>query len=147
MIIREILAFKGGATFSTSPEKPVVEAIQQMVERSIGSLIVLDDTGKMVGIITERDILRAVHKYACDLGTFKVTDLMTTRLIVGGPEDTVDHVRGMMTENHIRHLPVVEGAALLGVITFHDVAKACLNEASFQNKLLKGYIKNWPEEE
>lgn len=147
MIIREILAFKGGTTFSTSPEKPVMEAIQQMVERSIGSLIVLDDAGKMIGIITERDILRAVHKYASGLSEYKVSDLMTTRLIVGGPEDTVDQVRGMMTENHIRHLPVVEGDNLLGVITFHDVAKVCLNEASFENKLLKRYIKHWPDQQ
>ena len=146
MVIREILALKGGATFSTAPEKPLAEAIQQMVERSIGSLIVLDDAGKMIGIITERDILRAVHKYSFDLSQHKVQDIMTTRLIIGGPEDTVDQVRGMMTENHIRHLPVLEGDTLLGVLTFHDVAKACLNEASFQNKLLKGYIKNWPEE-
>lgn len=146
MIVREILAFKGGETFSITPEKPVTEAIQQMVERNIGSLIVLDSAGKMVGIITERDILRAVHKYACDLNKYKVTDLMTTRLIVGGPDDSVDHLRSMMTENHVRHLPVVEGGTLLGVISFHDVAKACLNEANFQNKLLKGYIKNWPEE-
>lgn len=147
MIIREILAFKGGTTFSTSPEKPVMEAIQQMVERSIGSLIVLDDAGKMIGIITERDILRAVHKYTSGLSKYKVSDLMTTRLIVGGPEDTVDQVRGMMTENHIRHLPVVEGDNLLGVITFHDVAKVCLNEASFENKLLKRYIKHWPDQQ
>lgn len=147
MIIREILAFKGGATYSTSPEKPVAEAIQQMVERSIGSLIVLDDAGKMIGIITERDILRAVHKYGGDLNQYTVSDLMTTHLVVGGPEDTVDQVRGMMTENHIRHLPVMEDGKLLGVITFHDVAKACLNEASFENKLLKRYIKNWPEAE
>lgn len=147
MIIREILAFKGGTTFSTSPEKPVMEAIQQMVERSIGSLIVLDDAGKMIGIITERDILRAVHKYTSGLSKYKVSDLMTSRLIVGGPEDTVDQVRGMMTENHIRHLPVVEGDNLLGVITFHDVAKVCLNEASFENKLLKRYIKHWPDQQ
>ena len=147
MIIREILAFKGGDTFSTSPDQSVAVAIQQMAERNIGSLIVLDEAGKMVGIITERDILRAVHKHHYDLSKFTVRDLMTAKLIIGAPEDSVDHVRGMMTENHIRHLPVVEGDHLLGVITFHDVAKACLNEASFQNKLLKRYIKNWPEQE
>lgn len=147
MIVREILAFKGGATFSTSPETPVMEAIKQMAERSIGSLIVLDEAGKMTGIITERDILRAVHKYACDLNQHRVGDLMTTRLVVGQPEDTVDQVRSMMTENHIRHLPVQEGDVLLGVITFHDVAKACLKEAHFENKLLKHYIKNWPEQD
>ena len=147
MIIRDILTIKGGETYSITPEKPVTEAIHQMVERDIGSLVVLDMAGKMVGIITERDILRASYKYACDLGKFKVADLMTSRLIVGGPEDTVDYVRGIMTENRVRHLPVVEGDDLLGIITFHDVAKACLSEASFENLLLKRYIKHWPGQE
>lgn len=147
MIIRDILALKGGETYSISPEEPVAQAIQHMVERNIGSLIVSDVAGKMIGIITERDILRAVHKYGCDLSKYRVCDLMTTRLVVGNPEDTVDQVRGMMTENHIRHLPVQEGDTLLGVITFHDVAKACLNEADFENKLLKHYIKNWPQQD
>ena len=147
MIIRDILAIKGGETFSISPEILVTEAIHQMVDRNIGSLVVLDSHDKMIGIITERDILRASYKHACDLGKFKVQDLMTTELIVGGPEDTVDYVRGIMTENHIRHLPVVDGDNLLGVITFHDVAKACLTDVNFENQLLKRYIKHWPEQE
>ena len=147
MIIREILTLKGGETYSTTPEKHVTEAIQQMVERNIGSLIVLDEARKMIGIITERDILRAAYKHACDLSKCTVKELMTTRLIVGGPEDTVDYVRGIMTENHVRHLPVVEEGNLLGLITFHDVAKACMNEASFENQLLKRYIKHWPEQQ
>ncbi len=147
MIIRDILAIKGGETFSISPEIPVTEAIHQMVDRNIGSLVVLDSKGKMIGIVTERDILRASYKYACDLGKFKVQDLMTKELIVAGPEDTVDYVRGIMTENHIRHLPVVDGENLMGVITFHDVAKACLTDANFENQLLKRYIKHWPEPE
>lgn len=147
MITRDILAIKGGETFSVSPEIAVTEAIHQMVDRNIGSLVVLDGNGKMIGIITERDILRASYKHAGDLGKFKVQDLMTSKLIVAGPEDTVDYVRGIMTENHIRHLPVVDGDDLLGVITFHDVAKACLTDVSFENQLLKRYIKHWPEQE
>lgn len=147
MNVRDVLAVKSGEIFSVSPDSPITEAIRLMVESDIGSLVVLDGAGKMIGIITERDMLRASHKYSGDLSQLKVSDLMKTRLIVSGPEDTVDYVRGIMTENHIRHLPVVDAETLLGVITFHDVAKACLNDARFENQLLKRYIKQWPEEE
>lgn len=145
MIVRDVLAVKSGEIFSISPEAMVTESISSMVEHNIGSLMVMDAAGKMLGIITERDIMRSAHKYSCDLSKLKVADLMTTRLILSGPDDSVDFVRGIMTENRIRHLPVVEGDKLLGVITFHDVAKACLKEISFENQLLKKYIKHWPE--
>jgi len=147
MNVRDVLAVKSGEIFSVSPDTPVTEAIRLMVESDIGALVVLDGAGKMIGIITERDMLRASHKYSGDLSKLKVTDLMSRRLIVSGPEDTVDYVRGIMTENHIRHLPVMDADTLLGVITFHDVAKACLHDVSFENRLLKRYIKQWPDEE
>lgn len=147
MNVRDVLAVKSGEIFSVSPDSPVTEAIRLMVNSDIGSLVVLDGAGQMIGILTERDILRASHQYSGDLSKLVVTDLMSTRLIVSGPEDTVDYVRGIMTENHIRHLPVMDAGTLLGVITFHDVAKACLNDVSFENQLLKRYIKQWPDEE
>jgi CBS domain-containing protein len=145
MIVRDVLLVKSGETFSIPPESQITDSIRLMVEHDIGSLVVMDSAGKMIGIITERDIMRAAHKYSCDLGKLTVRDLMTSRLIVCGPDDTVDYVRGIMTKNHIRHLPVVDEENLLGVITFHDVARACLNEANFENELLKRYIKHWPE--
>lgn len=147
MFAHEILAVKGEGSgiFSTSPDNPVPAAIEMMVQHNIGSLLVLNAAGLLLGIITERDILRATHKHACDLTKLKVSDLMTTNLIVAGPEDTVNYVRGIMTENHIRHLPVVDGDKVLGMITFHDVAKASYKEITFENELLKKYIKHWPE--
>lgn len=145
MIIREILTLKGaGEICSISPEQPVAEAVRLMVEHDVGSLVV-KGKDRMVGLITERDVLRAVNEKGGDMSSLKVSELMTTEPIIGCPEDTVDYLRGVMTEHRISHLPVVEGDALLGVISFHDVAKACLKEASFENRLLKRYIKNWPE--
>lgn len=146
MLLRDVLTVKGGSIFSVAPEVPVTEAIGRMVSHDIGSLVVLDATGKVAGIITERDILRAAHKHACDLARLRVKDLMTTRLLQAGPEDTVDQARAIMTENRIRHLPVMLGDELLGVVTFHDVARAVLEQTRFENQLLKKYIKDWPEE-
>lgn len=146
MLVRDVLAVKAGDIFSTSPDTPVTEAIGMMVSRNIGSLVVLDAVGKVAGIITERDVMRAAHKHACDLTRLKVKALMTTRLVLAGPEDPVDHARSIMTENRIRHLPVMQGDKLLGLLTFHDVAKAVLEQTNFENQLLKKYIKDWPEE-
>jgi len=145
MNVRDILAVKSGEIYSISPANLVTEAISLMVQHNIGSLMVLDAAGVLVGIITERDILRATHKYSCDLTKLKVSDLMTTDLIVAGLEDTVNYVRMIMTENRIRHLPIMDGDKVLGLITFHDVAKASYKEITFENELLKKYIKHWPE--
>ena len=145
MIVRDVLAVKGNEVFSIPPSDSVTEAIRHMVEHNIGSLVVFDSAGLLAGIITERDILRAAHKYSCDLSKLKVSDLMTTKMIVAGPEDTVNYARGIMTESRIRHLPIVDGEKLLGLITFHDVAKASFKEVTFENELLKKYIKHWPE--
>ena len=67
--------------------------------------------------------------------------------VCGSPGDSIDHLREVMTKNHVRYLPVREGEKLLGVISFHDVAKSVIKETSFENRLLKRYIKNWPGDE
>jgi CBS domain-containing protein len=145
MIIREILTLKGDAEiYSIAPEQSVADAVRLMVQHDVGSLVVRGKD-RMVGLVTERDVLRALNEKGCDVSRVKVSELMTTEPIIGNPEDTVDYLRGVMTEHRISHLPVVEGESLLGVISFHDVAKACVKEASFENRLLKRYIKNWPE--
>ena len=99
----------------------------------------------MVGLLTERDVLRGFNQHGGDFMAKTVSQMMVTEPIIGSPDDTVDYVRGVMTENRVSHLPVMEGDSLLGIISFHDVARACLNAADFENRLLKRYIKHWPE--
>ena len=144
MIIREILTIKGGDIFAIEPDQLVSEAVEVMVKHDVGSLIVRQD-GIMVGLLTERDVLRGLNARGCELIAVKVSELMVTEPIIGNPDDTVDYVRGVMTENRVSHLPVMDGETLLGVISFHDVARACLNAADFENRLIKRYIKHWPE--
>lgn len=144
MIVRDILTVKGGDIYSTTPSESLGHAVRLMVENDIGSLVVKEgDT--MVGLITERDVLRELVRHGCNLTTLLVSDLMITEPIIAGLDDTVDYVRGVMTEHRISHMPVLQDDRLLGIISFHDVAKACLREASFENLLLKRYIKHWPE--
>ncbi len=144
MIIRDILTIKGSEICTISPTQTVADAIALMVQHDFGSLVVRQD-GVMVGLLTERDVLRGFNQYGESFIAQTVSGMMVTEPIIGSPDDTVDYVRGVMTENRVSHLPVMDGDELLGIISFHDVARACLNAADFENRLLKRYIKHWPE--
>ncbi|HYP67919.1 MAG TPA: CBS domain-containing protein [Thiobacillaceae bacterium] len=144
MLIREVLTVKADQLVTATPDTLIPDAINIMASHDIGSLIIMD-RGHMVGLITERDILRALGKQGCDLATGKVSDVMVTDPVIGSLEDSVDYVRDVMTRSRISHLPVLDEHHVVGIISFHDVARACLKEAKFENLLLKRYIKHWPE--
>ena len=144
MIIRDILNMKGGTIFSMAPDGKVSDAVSMMVGNDIGSLVVMDG-GRMTGMLTFREVLKALDAQSGNLADLRIRDVMVADPVSGGPDDTLDHLREVMTKNHVRYLPVREGENLLGVISFHDVAKSVIKETSFENRLLKRYIKNWPE--
>lgn len=145
MQIREVLEVKPCAEIhGIDPDAPVAEAVARMVELGIGSLVVLKD-GVLVGFISERDIVRGLHRDGVCLTGYKVSDIMEKEPLVVTPEDSVDYARDAMTKSHTSHLVVLDGSRLVGVISFHDVARACLKEAHFENALLKRYIRHWPE--
>lgn len=146
MIIRDLLNMKGNAITSIAPTEKVSKAVHMMVEHDIGSLVVLNH-GEMTGMLTFREVLQTLHKHEGNLGTITVEEVMVAKPLTGHPDDTLDHMRQVMTEQHVRYLPIKEEMKLLGVLSFHDVAKAVVKEVSFENKLLKSYIKNWPEDD
>ena len=145
MFIREVLTIKGDcANFVIEPDALVAEAVKRMVENDVGSLLVMHDAD-LVGFISERDILRGMHARGCSLSEVKVSVLMEKEPVVATLDDSVDYARDAMTKSRISHLIVLDGSKVAGVISFHDVARASLKEANFENALLKRYIKNWPE--
>lgn len=144
MIIRDILSLKGSVIISVTPEDTVAMAVSIMVDKDIGSVVVMD-SGRMAGMVTFREVLKLADARGGNLGDTPVSAIMVREPVTGSPGDTVDHLRDVMTTNHVRYLPVLDQGALLGVISFHDVAKATISKASFENRLLKEYIKNWPE--
>ena len=146
MIIRDIIKMKGSNVFSIGPEGKASEALSVMVKNDIGSLVVLDG-GKLAGMLTFREILKALDANGGSLGSLKVSDVMIRDPACGSPEDSIENLREMMNKDHIRYLPVKEGDKLLGVISFHDVANAVIKEVSLHNRMMKSYIKNWPAEE
>jgi CBS domain-containing protein len=146
MIVRDIVKMKGSAVFSITPGGAVSEALAVMVRNDIGSLVVLDG-GKLAGMLSFREILKALDARNGSLAGLKVADVMIPNPVCGNPDDSLESLREIMNKDHIRYLPVKEGDRLLGVISFHDVANAVIKETAFHNRLLKSYIKNWPEEE
>lgn len=144
MLIREILTFKSDAIYSIEPTDSVESAIAKLVSLGVGSLVVLKN-GEMVGLLTERDVMQGMVKQGCDLKEAQVSTIMVTEPVVADADDSVDYARDVMTKSHISHLPILEKDKLLGIISFHDVARASLKEAKFENSLLKRYIKHWPE--
>lgn len=145
MLVKDILKIKGSQIYSIGPEALLPQAVGLMVEHDIGSLLVMEK-GRMTGVLTFREVLAAVHRHRGDIHEVKVAEVMVREPVCGRLEDTVDQMRAMMTEKHVRYLPILDGDVLVGVLSFHDVAKAALRAVNFENKLLKQYIKNWPED-
>ena len=132
--------------FTIAPNKRVAEAVEIMNEQDVGSLVVFS-RGQMVGMLTFREVLQGVHRGGADWQAMSVEDVMIRGPQLAAPNMEMDELRRMMVEHHQRYLPVMEGHTLLGVVSFHDVAKAVLEEQSFENRMLKNYIRNWPAQE
>ena len=146
MLVSEILAIKGKVLFTIAPNKSVAEAVEIMDEQDVGSLVVFS-RGQMVGMLTFREVLQGVRRGASDWQSLAIEDVMIANPLTASPNMEMDELRRLMVEHHQRYLPVMDGQTLLGVVSFHDVAKAVLEEQSFENRMLKNYIKNWPAED
>ena len=146
MLISEILRIKGHALFTTPPERSLLSAVEVMAENDIGSLVVMDH-GRMVGILTFAEVLKALAARRGTLGDALVAEVYERDPLVAKPSLDVMELRRVMLERHARDVPVMEDTTLLGVVSFHDVAKAIYEEASFENRMLKSYIQSSPDEE
>lgn len=144
MRVSDILKVKGNTLFTVTPDQPLREAVDTMAEHDIGSLVVME-YGDLVGILTFREIILRLRENGGAIGDVQVRKVMDEPLTCT-PETDVNEVRRMMLERHARYMPVLDKKVLMGVISFYDVAKAVLEDQSFENKMLKAYIRDWPEE-
>lgn len=146
MQVREIMRVKGSVLFTIAPTQSLTEALASMSEHDVGSLVVMGG-GKMVGMLTFREVLNAVHHRKGNLDGVSVADVMVSDPVIAGPAMEANELRSIMVEQRMRYLPVMDGATLMGVVSLLDVAKAVLEEQNFENRMLKNYIKNWPGED
>ena len=143
MQVKEILRVKGNRLLTIEPAGRAVDAVRTMSEQNLGSLVVLDQ-GRMMGMLTFREILQSIAQRSGAIGDVRVGDIMVRDPVTAAPDMEVNDLRRTMLESGARYLPVLQDGKLIGVISFRDVAKAVLEEQDFENKMLKGYIKNWP---
>jgi CBS domain-containing protein len=139
MRLYNILREKGQRVLEIEPEQSVKEAIDTLVEHNIGALLVIENK-KPAGIISERDILRLCSRNPEAIHTTRVADIMTRDLIVGKIDDEVEETMAVLTEAHIRHLPVMEGERIVGMISIGDLVKSQMHERTATIVHLRDYI-------
>ena len=145
MKVSDILRIKGGTLFTATPQEPLLSALQLMVDRDIGSLVVME-RGELVGMLTVRELTQVLVKTGGDIQKTSVRAAMDDAPLTCTTETDMDEVRRMMLDRHARYMPVMDRRMLMGVISFYDVAKAVVDSQNFENKMLKAYIRDWPEE-
>ena len=144
MLLSEILRIKGNTLYTTTPEGAVLDAVKAMADNDIGSLVVMD-RGRLAGMLTFREVLAAIAARGGALGAARVSEIFERDPLTAAPGLDVMELRGRMLDRHARYVPVMDGATLLGVVSFHDVAKAVYEEQSFENRMLKSYIGDSPD--
>ena len=143
MKVSDILRVKGGTLFTATPEDLLSQAMKVMDENDIGSLVVMSN-GKVVGMLTFREVIQTIVKNGGNVGTTTVWKSMDNGPLTCTMETELDEVRRMMLDRHARYMPVIDKMVLMGVISFYDVAKSIVDSQNFENKMLKAYIRDWP---
>ncbi|MDP3690565.1 CBS domain-containing protein [Bradyrhizobium sp.] len=146
MKVSDILRVKGSTLYTVTPEETLAKALDAMSEKDIGSLVVMEN-GNLVGMLTFREVIQQVVKNKGSVGTTLVRAAMDSAPLICDVETELDEVRRMMLERHARYMPVMDAKTLMGVISFYDVAKAVVDSQNFENKMLKAYIRDWPEDD
>ncbi len=138
--VRDILNKKGGSVITVKSGTPVIDAVKTMHKNRIGSVMVMDKNDAIAGILTERDVLRLVEKENGVIDRNTVDEIMTRNVIIGVGDDEIDYLMGIMTQNRIRHIPVMEKEKLLGILSIGDLVKEKLENMEFERRHLADYI-------
>jgi CBS domain-containing protein len=142
----DVLRAKGNALYTVSPDASLWSAVQTMAEFDIGSVVVMDH-GQLTGMLTFREVFQVLRSNEGRVGKGLVRDYMDGEPTRVEAQTDVNDLRRLMLERRVRYIPVMDGQALAGVISFHDVARAVLEEQGYENRMLKDYIRDWPQPE
>ncbi|GLW65006.1 signal transduction protein [Actinomadura rubrobrunea] len=144
MRIRDILRRKGDTVTTVRPEAPVRDLLATLARHNIGAAVVSPDGATIVGIVSERDVVRRLHEHGAGLLDRPVADIMTAEVRTCTPDAAVAELRRTMTEHRIRHLPVVRDGRLAGIVSIGDVVKSAIDELESEREYLVGYIQRAP---
>ncbi len=140
MLVRDVISNKGRRVVVIDSEATVSEAIAKLVQNNIGSLPVVDHDGHLIGIISERDILRVIHARGDGFGRLRVAELMTGHPVTCHLDDDVNDVMGQMSERRIAKVPVMSDSELVGIVSVGDVVKVLYDQVNTENQHLISYI-------
>lgn len=141
MKVQDILDEKGTRVITTHEESLLVDAMAIFFANKVGSLLVVDKYDKILGIVAPNDVLKAIHGNLDGVKSMKVKEVMSSDLIVATPEDDIDYIQNIMTENRVRHIPILEKGDLVGLVSIGDVVKAQMTAKNVENRYLKDYIE------
>jgi CBS domain-containing protein len=138
--VHQLLGQKGHEVLSIHPGDSVFDAIQKMADKNVGALIVIED-GKLVGMLTERLYARNVFLKGRSSRETPVRDIMETHVVYAQPEQTVEECMAIMTDKRVRHLPVLEGERLIGIVSIGDLVKSIIAEQQYTIEQLQHYVR------
>ena len=141
MKIKDILADKGTHVVTARETLLLVDAVSMFLKNHIGSVVVVNDHDEIIGIVAPNDVLKAVDRHPEHITTITISEIMTRNIIVVSPEDKIDDVMTIMTENRIRHLPVIDKGKLVGLVSIGDVVKAKSTVQDVEISYLTDYIE------
>jgi CBS domain-containing protein len=140
MVIAGILKGKGGVILSVSPNAPVADVVQTLATNKIGAVLVVAGSGELMGILSERDIVRSLAENGAGTLDRTASDLMTSDVITASPQTTVGEAMEMMTTGRFRHVPVLDEGKLVGLVSIGDVVKAKIADAEHEVDSLRSYV-------
>ncbi len=140
MNVAQLLASKGREVATINQERSVRDAVAMLKERGIGALVVVGGAGPLTGILSERDVVRAIAREGADALDLRVSALMSTDVTTCTEATSVNQLMSLMTEKRIRHVPVVESSLLVGLVSIGDVVKARVNELESEKRDLLDYV-------
>ncbi|MBB4908093.1 CBS domain-containing protein [Actinophytocola algeriensis] len=140
MRVADLLRSKGSEVATVPPRVSVSGLLEDLARHNIGAMVVADETGGVIGIVSERDVVRQLHDRGAELLTAPVEEIMTTQVVTCGPNEGVDSLAAIMTERRIRHMPVLEDGRLIGIVSIGDVVKSRIQQLESDRDQLESYI-------
>lgn len=139
MRIADVLRNKGAGVLTIAPDTLISDLLSGLVTRNVGAMVVVGPDG-LVGIVSERDVVRMLHEYGAAALGRPVADIMTSQVITCSPDDSVDSLSGVMTTNRVRHVPVIDNGHLAGIVSIGDVVKIRMEALQAERAQLEAYI-------
>lgn len=140
MLVKALLESKPKEIITAKPSTSIDEAMNLLISKGIGCLPVINDNGKLVGILSDKDIFKKVHETKGDYHKLIVEDVMSSDLIIGLPDDDITYIAGVMDKNWIRHIPIVDGDNFIGLVSLRDVIKTQTKNINIENRYLNLYM-------